>query len=50
MTKAHVKSSLDSRATDMARTTINVWGDMMVALLVCKSENERDEKAYNDAT
>lgn len=35
------------RILDMARTTTNVCGDMMVTLLVGKSENEIDEKVYN---
>ncbi|MCW8886509.1 MAG: dicarboxylate/amino acid:cation symporter [Motiliproteus sp.] len=35
------------RILDMARTTVNVCGDMMVSLLVGKSENEVDEAIYN---
>ena len=35
------------RILDMARTTTNVCGDMMVSLLVGKSEGEVDEKIYN---
>lgn len=35
------------RILDMARTTINVCGDMMVAVLVAKSERELDENVYN---
>ena len=35
------------RVLDMARTTINVTGDCMVTLLIAKSENEVDVKAYN---
>ncbi|XAW87477.1 dicarboxylate/amino acid:cation symporter [Vibrio sp. CDRSL-10 TSBA] len=35
------------RILDMARTTINVCGDMMVAVLVAKSERELDETVYN---
>lgn len=35
------------RILDMARTTVNVCGDLMVSVLVGKSENELDESAYN---
>ncbi|WP_020681028.1 dicarboxylate/amino acid:cation symporter [Marinobacterium rhizophilum] len=35
------------RILDMARTTVNVCGDMMVTVLVGKSENELDETVYN---
>lgn len=35
------------RILDMARTTTNICGDMMVSLLVAKSEGEVDEKIYN---
>ncbi len=35
------------RILDMARTTINVCGDIMVAVLIGKSENELDEQTYN---
>lgn len=35
------------RILDMARTTINVCGDMMVGVLVAKSERELDENVYN---
>ncbi|MDP5254956.1 MULTISPECIES: dicarboxylate/amino acid:cation symporter [unclassified Vibrio] len=35
------------RILDMARTTINVCGDIMVAVLIGKSEDELDEKIYN---
>ncbi|WGY44754.1 dicarboxylate/amino acid:cation symporter [Vibrio sp. ABG19] len=35
------------RILDMARTTINVCGDMMVAVLVAKSERELEENVYN---
>jgi Na+/H+-dicarboxylate symporter len=35
------------RILDMARTTINVCGDIMVAVLVAKSENELDRDIYN---
>lgn len=38
------------RILDMARTTTNVCGDMMVTLLVGKSENEVNEKVYNDVS
>ncbi|EOC1765763.1 dicarboxylate/amino acid:cation symporter [Vibrio fluvialis] len=34
------------RILDMARTTINICGDMMVAVLVAKSEGELDEQTY----
>ncbi len=37
------------RILDMARTTTNVCGDMMVTLLVGKSENEVNEKVYNES-
>ena len=35
------------RILDMARTTINVTGDLMVTLLIGKSEGELDEPLYN---
>ncbi|OZG71105.1 dicarboxylate/amino acid:cation symporter [Hahella sp. CCB-MM4] len=35
------------RILDMARTTVNVCGDLMVSVLVAKSENELDETVYN---
>ncbi|MBV1789319.1 dicarboxylate/amino acid:cation symporter [Marinobacterium sp. D7] len=35
------------RILDMARTSVNVCGDLMVSVLVAKSENELDESAYN---
>lgn len=35
------------RILDMARTTINICGDMMVAVLVAKSEGELDEQTYH---
>ncbi|GAA0565972.1 dicarboxylate/amino acid:cation symporter [Halomonas salifodinae] len=35
------------RILDMARTTVNVCGDLMVSVLVGKSENELDESIYN---
>lgn len=35
------------RILDMARTTVNVTGDAMVAVLVAKSEGELDENIYN---
>ena len=38
------------RILDMARTTVNVCGDMMVSLLVAKSENELDKDIYNQET
>ncbi|MGO1296373.1 MAG: dicarboxylate/amino acid:cation symporter [Vibrio sp.] len=37
------------RILDMARTTINVCGDMMVAVLIAKSEKELDSDIYNKA-
>ena len=33
----------------MARTTVNIGGDLMVSVLVAKSENELDESVYNSA-
>lgn len=38
------------RILDMARTTVNVCGDMMVSLLIAKSENELDKTVYNSDT
>lgn len=35
------------RILDMARTSVNVCGDLMVSVLVSKSENELDEDVYN---
>lgn len=35
------------RVLDMARTTVNVCGDIMVSLLIAKSEGELDEVIYN---
>ncbi len=35
------------RILDMARTTVNVCGDMMVTVLIAKSEGELDESIYN---
>jgi Na+/H+-dicarboxylate symporter len=35
------------RILDMARTSVNVCGDLMVTVLVGKSENELDESIYN---
>ncbi|WP_413282696.1 dicarboxylate/amino acid:cation symporter [Vibrio sp. MA40-2] len=35
------------RILDMARTTVNVCGDMMVSVLIAKSEGELDETIYN---
>lgn len=35
------------RILDMARTTVNVTGDAMTAVLVAQSEGELDEKIYN---
>lgn len=37
------------RILDMARTSVNVCGDLMVSVLVGKSENELDESIYNRA-
>jgi Na+/H+-dicarboxylate symporter len=31
----------------MARTTVNVTGDLMVSVLIAKSEGELDEDVYN---
>ncbi|MEL0615105.1 cation:dicarboxylate symporter family transporter, partial [Marinomonas arenicola] len=35
------------RIVDMARTSVNVCGDLIVSALVGKSENELDESIYN---
>ncbi|OEY65059.1 dicarboxylate/amino acid:cation symporter [Marinobacter sp. X15-166B] len=35
------------RILDMARTTVNVCGDLMVTTLVAKSEKELDDSVYN---
>ncbi|MFT6925814.1 MAG: Na+/H+-dicarboxylate symporter [Psychromonas sp.] len=35
------------RILDMARTTVNICGDMMVSILVAKSEGELDMDVYN---
>ncbi|MBU1293858.1 MAG: dicarboxylate/amino acid:cation symporter [Gammaproteobacteria bacterium] len=35
------------RILDMARTTVNVCGDLMVSTLVAKSENELDQDIYS---
>jgi Na+/H+-dicarboxylate symporter len=35
------------RILDMARTSVNVAGDLMVTILVAKSEGELDEDVYN---
>ncbi len=37
------------RILDMARTSVNVCGDLMVSVLIGKSENELDETVYNRA-
>jgi Na+/H+-dicarboxylate symporter len=37
------------RILDMARTSVNVSGDLMVSVLVAKSEHELDESIYNDS-
>ncbi len=34
------------RILDMARTTVNVCGDIMVSVLIAKSESELDEQVY----
>jgi Na+/H+-dicarboxylate symporter len=36
------------RILDMARTTVNVTGDLMVSVLIAKSEGELDEEIYNE--
>lgn len=41
-----IVSGID-RILDMARTTVNICGDMMVSLLVAKSEGELDQEIYN---
>jgi len=38
------------RILDMARTTVNICGDMMVSLLVAKSEGEVDKDIFNGNT
>ncbi len=38
------------RILDMARTSVNVIGDNMVAILIAKSENALDLEIYNDQT
>jgi Na+/H+-dicarboxylate symporter len=38
------------RILDMARTTVNVTGDAMVAVLIAKGENELDEAIYNETS
>ncbi len=38
------------RILDMARTTVNVTGDAMVAVLIGKSEGELDQEIYNTDT
>ncbi|WCE28690.1 dicarboxylate/amino acid:cation symporter [Vibrio sp. SCSIO 43137] len=38
------------RVLDMARTTVNVCGDMMVSVMVAKSEGELDTSIYNSDT
>jgi len=35
------------RILDMARTTVNICGDMMVSLLVAKSEGEIDKEIFD---
>jgi len=36
------------RLLDMTRTAVNVTGDCVVSCIVAKSENELDERVYND--
>lgn len=38
------------RILDMARTSVNICGDLMVSILVGKSENELDEAIYNQSS
>ncbi|SEQ82226.1 Na+/H+-dicarboxylate symporter [Amphritea atlantica] len=38
------------RILDMARTSVNVCGDLMVSILVAKSENELDGSIYNQTS
>ncbi len=38
------------RILDMARTSVNVCGDLMVSVLIGKSEKELDETVYNRTT
>lgn len=38
------------RILDMARTSVNVCGDLMVSTLIAKSEDELDESVYNKTT
>jgi Na+/H+-dicarboxylate symporter len=38
------------RVLDMARTAVNVSGDLMVTTLIAKSEEQLDEDIYNDPT
>lgn len=38
------------RILDMARTTVNICGDLMVAVLIGKSENELDQSVYDTTT
>lgn len=38
------------RILDMARTTVNVCGDMMVSVLIAKSEGELDKDIYDSET
>ena len=37
------------RILDMARTTVNVSGDILVSVLIARSEKELDLATYNDA-
>ncbi|WP_148610811.1 dicarboxylate/amino acid:cation symporter [Aeromonas sobria] len=38
------------RILDMARTTVNVSGDILVSVLIARSENELDLTTYHDAS
>ncbi|MGR6421799.1 dicarboxylate/amino acid:cation symporter [Aeromonas veronii] len=38
------------RILDMARTTVNVSGDILVSVLIARSENELDLATYHDAS
>ena len=38
------------RILDMARTTVNVSGDILVSVLIARSENELDLAIYHDAS
>ena len=38
------------RILDMARTTVNLSGDILVSVLIARSENELDLAIYHDAS